>query len=107
MGSGNVVHYTYDAASNLLTASDNFSTVTNTYDTRNRIQSTDITGTPGVPAVKLTYAYDAAGECHLRGRDHQRPGSRPDILRLRRARHDDPRHAERRGGNAEAGRLHL
>jgi RHS repeat-associated protein len=61
VGGGNVIHYTYDPAGNLLSATDNFSALTYTYDPLNRVKTVDTTGTPGALPVVLTYTYDAAG----------------------------------------------
>ncbi len=58
---GNVVDYTYDKASNVLSAVDFFSSLTYTYDNRNRVLSVDNTGTQQAPEVVLNYTYDAAG----------------------------------------------
>src|SRR5262249_49496148 len=52
---------TYDLASNLLSLTDNFSTLTYTYDNRDRVKTVDNNGTPGAPRVVLTYSYDAVG----------------------------------------------
>src|SRR5262249_24558250 len=43
----NVIHYTYDMVGNQLSASDNFSHLTYTYDNRNRVRTVDNAGTPG------------------------------------------------------------
>lgn len=57
---GNVIEYEYDKASNILSLDDFFSSLTFTYDNRNRIKSVDNNGTPNVPPVVLTYDYDLA-----------------------------------------------
>src|SRR5437667_99446 len=49
------------AVGNLLTAGDANSQYTFTYDELSRQTSSDNAGTPGVPHVVLTSAYDAAG----------------------------------------------
>ncbi len=53
--------YTYDNASNLLTATDPASSLAMTYDDRYRVASVDTSGTVGVPPVTLEYTYDAVG----------------------------------------------
>jgi RHS repeat-associated protein len=61
-GSGNAVeniNYTYDAAGQLLTASDSDSSNSFTYDLGGRLTSVDNSGTPSIPEVVLTYGYDA------------------------------------------------
>lgn len=55
------IAYTYDAADNLLTATDAFSSLAYTYDARDRMATVDNAGTPGPPQVVLEYTYDAAG----------------------------------------------
>jgi RHS repeat-associated protein len=55
------IQFTYDAAGNLLTASDPDSSYTFTYDALNRLLTDDNAGTPGVPNVILTYGYNAVG----------------------------------------------
>jgi RHS repeat-associated protein len=52
------ISFGYDAASQLTSASDPDSTYTYTYDLAGRLETVDNTGTPGVPAVVLTYGYD-------------------------------------------------
>ena len=61
VGGGNTIAYSYDKASNLLSATDSFSALAMTYDARDRVRTVDNVGTPGVPNVVLTYAYDPAG----------------------------------------------
>ena len=61
VGDGNVIQYEYDAAGNLLFASDDFSSLSFTYDNRNRQRTVDNSGTPGLPSVVLTYQYDSVG----------------------------------------------
>ncbi len=61
IGGGNEFVYAYDQASNLLSATDQFSTLVMTYDARDRTNRVDNQGTPGVPHVALGYAYDAVG----------------------------------------------
>ncbi len=53
----NIQTFTYDNDGNLLTASDNSGTVTYTYDSQDRVQSTT-----GVWGVGLTYTYNGNGE---------------------------------------------
>ncbi len=53
----NVQTFTYDNDANLLTAADDSGTVTYTYDSQNRVQSTT-----GVWGVTLTYTYNGNGE---------------------------------------------
>lgn len=53
--------FTYDAAGNTLTARDPFSSYTHTYDILNRLTSVDNAGTPNMPRVVLTYAYNKQG----------------------------------------------
>jgi len=52
---------TYDAAGRVTGVSDANSSYAFTYDTANRLQTVDNSGTPDVPHVVLTYGYDAAG----------------------------------------------
>lgn len=61
VGDGNQFTFTYDAASNLVSASDEFSTLGFQYDSRDRLISVDNAGTPDVPHVVLQYSYDAVG----------------------------------------------
>lgn len=55
------ITFAYDSLGNILTADDSDSHFTFTYDTLNRLRSTDNAGTPDAPNVILTYAYDAQG----------------------------------------------
>ena len=57
----NTIDYTYDKASNLLTVNDDFSSLTWTYDARDRVATESNVGTPGAPEVLLEYTYDAVG----------------------------------------------
>jgi RHS repeat-associated protein len=58
----NVIHYTYDMVGNQLSVSDNFSSLTYTYDNRDRVRTVDNAGTPGgVPQVLLRYTPDPVG----------------------------------------------
>jgi len=57
----NTLDYNYDAASQLLDASDNSSSYTFAYDQLGRRTSVDNLGTPGVPNVVLTSDFDAVG----------------------------------------------
>lgn len=61
VGAGNVVNYAYDGAGNLLSAVDDQSALTFTYDSRDRVATVDNAGTPNAPHVVLTYSYDAVG----------------------------------------------
>jgi RHS repeat-associated protein len=56
-----VIRYSYDAMSNLRTISDLYSSLTYSYDNRDRIKTIDNTGTPNIPAVILTHTYDPTG----------------------------------------------
>ncbi|WP_208353046.1 PKD domain-containing protein [Pseudaestuariivita rosea] len=53
--------YTYDDASNLLSISDNDSTITMTYDELNRVVTETVDYTNLLKPVTLTYEYDALG----------------------------------------------
>jgi RHS repeat-associated protein len=55
------IDYGYDAVGNLVSASDPDSSYAFTYDTLDRVTSTDNAGTPNVPHVVLSYAHDAVG----------------------------------------------
>ena len=57
----NVIHYSRDKGSNLLSATDTYSSLAFTYDNRNRVTSVDNADTPDAPPVKLAYAYDDVG----------------------------------------------
>ena len=57
----NVIAKSYDALGNLLTVSDNVSSLSYTYDDLNRVVSVSNSGTAGVPEVILNYTYDDAG----------------------------------------------
>jgi YD repeat-containing protein len=61
IGGGNAFHYTYDKAGHLLSAVDQFSSLTFSYDQRDRLASVDNLGTSDVPQVRLNYAYDQVG----------------------------------------------
>jgi RHS repeat-associated protein len=61
VGTSEVLHYVYDAAGNLTSATDAFSALSYTYDQRNRVKTADNAGTPNTSDVVLTYAYDGAG----------------------------------------------
>lgn len=61
IGDAQEVSYIYDAASNLTEVVDVFSTLTFTYDARDRVSSVSNAGTPEVSTVVLDYAYDATG----------------------------------------------
>ena len=57
----NEIGYSYDKASNLLSVQDAFSSLTFTYDNRDRVKTVDNLGTPEVPKVVLTYSHDGVG----------------------------------------------
>ncbi|PHR92220.1 MAG: hypothetical protein COA78_33630, partial [Blastopirellula sp.] len=60
----NTINYTYDKASNLISVVDESSNLAFTYDNRDRLISSDTTGTlasTGLPAVQLNYTYDGVG----------------------------------------------
>lgn len=57
----NLISYGYDAASNLETVTDVFSTLTFAYDHRDRVKTVDNAGTPDTPNVVLAYEYDGVG----------------------------------------------
>lgn len=59
-GGNNTISYSYDAAYNLLTVNDAFSSLAFTYDALDRVKSVDNQGTPNFPRVTLAYAYDEA-----------------------------------------------
>ncbi len=61
VGGSDVFRYTYDLADQLLSVTDTASALAYTYDNRGRVVTVDNNGTPDVPRVVLTYAYDAAG----------------------------------------------
>jgi RHS repeat-associated protein len=58
VGTTEVINSAYDKMGNLLSVTDPFSSLAFTYDNRDRVQTVDNTGTPGVPPVVLTYTYD-------------------------------------------------
>src|SRR5262249_2583372 len=55
------ISYSYDMAGNVLAESDPDSSYKFTYDALNRLTSVDNAGSPGMPHVILTYAYDKNG----------------------------------------------
>jgi RHS repeat-associated protein len=57
----NQIAYTYDPVGNLLTADDDFSHYTFTYDELDRRVTTDNAGTPGAVPLQLTNVWDAVG----------------------------------------------
>jgi RHS repeat-associated protein len=63
----NTIAYAYDAASNLISAFDAYSALVYTYDALGRVLTVDnrgneaTMGTPNIPRVVLTYAYDDNG----------------------------------------------
>ena len=54
-------NFTYDSVGNMTSAVDPDSALNFTFDLLNRVETADVTGTPGLPDVVLTYAYDAVG----------------------------------------------
>src|SRR5579875_3710623 len=62
VGGNYTATYQYNAAGQLVEASDPFSTYTYTYDADGHLTSVSNAGTPGVPSVTLSYAYDAFGD---------------------------------------------
>ncbi len=58
VGGNYTATWTYDAAGNLKTAQDSYSSYSYGYDAANRLTTVDNSGTPGVPHVILTYSYD-------------------------------------------------
>ncbi len=56
----NTIRYGYDARGNQTFIEDDFSTLSFSYDARNRITSVTSSG-PGIPQVTLSYEYDANG----------------------------------------------
>ncbi len=56
-----VINYGYDPGSNLTSVADPLSSLTFTYDALNRVATEDNVGTPNVPQVDLTFAYDQIG----------------------------------------------
>ncbi len=61
VGGSNTINYTYDSADNMLSARDSFSALTFSYDSLDRVKTTDNVGTPNFPRVALSYSYDAVG----------------------------------------------
>lgn len=61
IGNPQEILYSYDKASNLTQIGDLFSTLSFSYDARDRVTQVSNAGTPGAPEVVLDYAYDAAG----------------------------------------------
>ena len=57
----NTINYHYDADGELTSVADDDSAYSYTYDANGNTISIDNAGTPGVPRVILTYAYDPAG----------------------------------------------
>ena len=57
----NELAYAYDAVGNLLTAADNASEFSYSFDFRNRVLTKDNAGSPNAPNVVLTYTYDDVG----------------------------------------------
>lgn len=53
--------YSYDPTGDMLTAQDGDSKLTFTYDLLGQLTSADNVGTSGIPRVRLSYGYDAAG----------------------------------------------
>jgi RHS repeat-associated protein len=61
MGTDQAIDYTYDKESNLVSIIDKYSSLTFTYDNRDRVKSVDNNGTPNAPRVVLAYTYDGVG----------------------------------------------
>ena len=57
----NVINYGHDTAGNQTYVADQFSSLYFSYDNAGQVLTVDNTGTPGVPAVTLTYGYDPMG----------------------------------------------
>ena len=57
----NEISTLYDVAGRLQAVADDHSVIDYTHDATDRVLSTDITGTPGLPPVVLSYGYDAVG----------------------------------------------
>ena len=57
----NVIDYGHDAVGNQRYVADHFSSLLFSYDAVNNLLTADNAGTPGVPAVELTYSYDPVG----------------------------------------------
>ncbi len=55
----NAIAFEYDAANNLTSAQDKYSSYAFTYDSLDRLKSASNAGTPKAPSVLLNYAYDA------------------------------------------------
>ncbi len=62
VGGNYTATYQYNAAGELTQASDPFSSYAYSYDADGRLVSVSNAGTPGVPSVTLSYAYDAFGD---------------------------------------------
>ncbi|MEA5534957.1 RHS repeat-associated core domain-containing protein [Crocosphaera sp. XPORK-15E] len=56
-----VINYSYDAVSNLTSVVDQYSSLTYTYDNRDRLITADNLNTPNTPHVTLNYTYDNVG----------------------------------------------
>ncbi|TAG67879.1 MAG: hypothetical protein EAZ25_05665 [Oscillatoriales cyanobacterium] len=65
VGTDQIVNYNYDKADNPTSVKDKFSTLTMTYDSRNRPKTVDNTGTLNAPQVVLNYTYDKVGNVDL------------------------------------------
>jgi RHS repeat-associated protein len=61
VGTSEVIHSSYDKASNLTAITDAFSALAYTYDNRDRVKTVDNGGTPNAPHVVLAYTYDPTG----------------------------------------------
>ncbi|WP_339390436.1 lectin-like protein [Crocosphaera watsonii] len=56
-----VINYSYDKVSNLTSVVDQYSSLTYTYDNRDRLIAADNLNTPNTPHVTLNYTYDDVG----------------------------------------------
>jgi RHS repeat-associated protein len=61
VGTDQEINYSYDKVSNLTAVTDKYSSLSYTYDNRDRTLTVDNTGTPNAPHVVLSYTYDAVG----------------------------------------------
>jgi RHS repeat-associated protein len=61
VGGGNTIEYLYNENGQFTSVTDNFASLSFTYDSRGRITSSSNAGTPNAPTVELSYAYDDAG----------------------------------------------
>ncbi len=61
VGTEQVINYSYDKASNLISLVDQYSSLSFSYDQRDRLTSVDNLRTPNAPHLVLTYTYDNVG----------------------------------------------